>query len=233
MRSAIFNWSGGKDSAMALYEVLQSKTFEIKSLMTSISDDSKRISMHGVRLELLEAQCKRIGLPLKILRLPSSPEMNVYETELFKIMNRFKSEGIEHSIFGDIFLEDLRNYREKQLQKVNMKGVYPLWEKDTRYLLDRFIDLGFKTIITAVDESKLDQSFAGRIIDKSFVDDLPKNVDPCGENGEFHTFVFDGPIFKKPITFDKGEVIHKTYSHDKEYGFWFCDLIPKKSKDEI
>jgi uncharacterized protein (TIGR00290 family) len=224
MKPAIFNWSGGKDSAMALYKVLQEKQFDIRFLMTSVSNDSDRVSMHGVRKSLLYKQCEHMGLPLKVLQLPTSPEMDVYEKELFKMMTQFKDQGIDYSIFGDIFLEDLKAYREKQLSTVDMQGVFPLWKKDTSYLIDQFIDMGFKTILTAIDESKLDKSFAGRIIDKEFVKDLPKNVDPCGENGEFHTFVFDGPIFKKPVEFTKGEIIYKTYSHDKDYGFWFCDL---------
>jgi uncharacterized protein (TIGR00290 family) len=225
MKPAIFNWSGGKDSAMALYEILQASKYDVKYLMTSVSDDNDRISMHGVRKSLLEQQCTNMGLPLRILQLPKSPEMDVYEKELFQIMNGFKDEGIKHSIFGDIFLEDLRIYREKQLEKVKMKGVFPLWKKDTAYLIEQFIDLGFKTILTAVDESKLDKSFAGRVIDKDFIKDLPKTVDPCGENGEFHTFVYDGPIFQKSVDFTKGDIVHKTYSHEKTYGFWFCDLL--------
>ena len=228
MKKAIFNWSGGKDSAMALYQVQKNNEFDIQYLMTSVNTNSKRISMHGVRNELLEAQALSLGLPLKKLFLPESSEMDVYEQYLFEIMKQFKDEGIDYSIFGDIFLEDLKAYREKQLQKVAMHAVFPLWKKDTAFLIEQFIDLGFKTIVTAVDESKLSKEFAGRIIDTDFIKDLPSNVDPCGENGEFHTFVFDGPILKRPIKFDLGEIIHKTYSHDKEYGFWFCDLIPIK-----
>jgi len=228
MKKAIFNWSGGKDSAMALYQVQQEKQFDIQYLMTSVNATSERISMHGVRNDLLEAQAKSLGLPLKKLFLPESSEMDVYEKHLFEIMNRFKTEGIDYSIFGDIFLEDLKVYREKQLQKVDMQGVFPLWKKDTQYLIEQFIDLGFKTILTAVDESKLTKEFAGRVIDKDFLKDLPSNVDPCGENGEFHTFVYDGPNFKKSIAFEIGETIHKKYSYDKEYGFWFCDLISTK-----
>ena len=223
-RKAIFNWSGGKDSAMALYQIQQEHNFDIQYLMTSVNANSKRISMHGVRHELLEQQTKEIEIELIKLILPESPEMEVYEKHLFELMNKLKKQGINYSIFGDIFLEDLKIYREKQLQKVNMKGVFPLWKKDTTYLIEKFIDLGFKTILTAIDESKLPKEFAGRVIDNDFLKDLPNNVDPCGENGEFHTFVFDGPIFSKPIQFKLGEIIHKTYSHDKEYGFWFCDL---------
>ena len=223
-KQAIFNWSGGKDSAMALYQVQQEGILDINCLMTSVNANSERISMHGVRNELLESQAKSLGLPLKKLFLPESSEMEVYEKYLFEIMNQFKAEGIQYSIFGDIFLEDLKLYREKQLQKVNMQGVFPLWKKDTKYLIEYFIELGFKTILTAIDESKLNKEFAGRIIDKDFLKDLPKDVDPCGENGEFHTFVFDGPNFKQAITFEIGEIIHKKYAYNKEYGFWFCDL---------
>ncbi len=228
MKKAIFNWSGGKDSAMALYQIQQQNEFDIQTLMTSVNASSQRISMHGVRNELLEAQAESIGLPLKKLLLPESPEMDVYEKHLFEIMTGFKNEGIDYSVFGDIFLEDLKVYREKQLEKVQMQAVFPLWKKDTKYLIEQFIDLGFRTVLTAVDESKLPKEFAGRIIDSNFLKDLPKNVDPCGENGEFHTFVFDGPIFRQAIPFTIGELVHKKYSYDKEYGFWFCDLMPKK-----
>ena len=225
MKKAVFNWSGGKDSAMALYQIQQQKEFDIQALMTSVNASSQRISMHGVRKELLEAQAESIGLPLKKLLLPESPEMDVYEKHLFEIMTEFKNQGIAYSVFGDIFLEDLKVYREKQLEKVQMQAVFPLWKKDTTYLIEQFIDLGFKTVLTAIDESKLPKEFAGRIIDKDFLKDLPKNVDPCGENGEFHTFVFDGPIFNRAIPFTLGEIVYKKYSYDKEYGFWFCDLL--------
>ncbi len=228
-KRAIFNWSGGKDSAMALYQIQKQQEFDIRYLMTSVNANSERISMHGVRNELLEAQALSLGISLKKLFLPESSEMDVYEKHLFEIMNQFKKEAIDYSIFGDIFLEDLKNYREKQLQKVDMQAVFPLWNKDTTYLIEQFIDLGFKTILTAVDESKLPKEFAGRIIDKEFLKDLPIDVDPCGENGEFHTFVFDGPNFNNRISFEIGDIIHKKYTYDKAYGFWFCDLKPTEN----
>lgn len=232
---AIFNWSSGKDSALALYKVLQEDQFEITSLLTSINKEFQRISMHGVPVSLLEKQAENLGLPLIKLELPAEPSMEEYQEVMFQTMNKFKSQGITHSVFGDIFLEDLRKYREDQLQTVGIQGVFPLWKINTTDLIHEFLDLGFKTIVTCINEIYLDKSFAGRIIDQDFITDLPENVDPCGENGEFHTFTFDGPIFKNPISFEMGEIVKKTYpkprSADNEengdYVFWFCDLIAK------
>ena len=236
---SVFNWSGGKDSAMALYRILQDNTFDVRYLLTSLGEDTQRVSMHGLRKTLLYEQIKSIGIPLKELLLPTNNSMQNYETHLFNLMETLRKDDIEYSIFGDIFLEDLRRYREQQLQKVAMKALFPLWKENTTVLLKQFLELGFKTIVTAVDASKLDASFAGRVIDNDFIKDLPSGVDPCGENGEFHTFVFDGPIFKTPIRFKKGEIIKKEYSlgtcddfkdtntvKQKTYSFFFCDLIP-------
>ncbi len=232
---AIFNWSSGKDSALALYKTLQEDQFEITSLLTSINKEFQRISMHGVHVSLLEKQAESLGFPLIKMELPKEPSMEEYREIMSKTMNNLQSQGVTHSIFGDIFLEDLRKYREDQLQSIGMEGIFPLWEIDTTNLIHEFLDLGFKTIVTCVNETYLDQSFAGRIIDKDFIKDLPENVDPCGENGEFHTFTFDGPIFTNPIDFKIGETIKKTYpkpkthnqEEDGEYVFWFCDLISK------
>ncbi len=153
-----------------------------------------------------------------------------------KTMNEIKSQGMTHSIFGDIFLEDLRRYREDQLQTIGMEAVFPLWKKNTTDLIHEFLGLGFKTIVTCVNETYLDKSFAGRIIDRDFINDLPENVDPCGENGEFHTFTFDGPLFKNPVQFEIGDTVKKTYPKPKSdkdgedvneaYVFWFRDLVP-------
>lgn len=232
-QKAIFNWSSGKDSALALYKTLQEEKFEITSLLTIINKEFQRISMHGVSVSLLEKQAESLGFPLIKLELPKAPSMEEYQELMNSTMNKIKSHGVTHSIFGDIFLEDLRKYREEQLQSIGMNAVFPLWKKNTTDLIHEFLDLGFKTIVTCVNETYLDKSFAGRIIDKCFIKDLPKNVDPCGENGEFHTFTFDGPIFKNPIDFEIGEVVKKTYpkpksdesEEDGEYIFWFCDLI--------
>ena len=241
MKKAIFNWSGGKDSAFALYNCLQNKDYDIVALFTSVSYETKRISMHGVRSELLNKQADLIDLPLITISLPKQVSMEAYNNIMQTQMNNFKLQNIDYSVFGDIFLEDLREYREKQLSKVGMKAVFPLWKRNTLELINEFIDAGFKTIVTAVDASKLGKEFVGRVIDKQFIADLPKDVDPCGENGEFHTFVYDAPMFKEPIKFSKGEIVYKEYKagtcadfkddstvEEKNFGFWFCDLIPDK-----
>ncbi len=248
MKKAVFNWSGGKDSALALYHIQQQKEYQIETLLTSVNDTFDRVSMHGVRSELLIQQAEALNLPLKQLRLPESPTMDVYNTLLTQTNNELKAQEITHSIFGDIFLEDLKIYREKQLEAVGLKARFPLWKRDTKELVHEFLDLGFKTIIVCTKSEVLGKEFVGEIITKDFLKNLPKNVDPCGENGEFHTFVFDGPIFKKPIDYTVGEKVYKTYkapknSDDncfkkedncfkedvspKEMGFHFCDLIPK------
>ncbi|WP_192348368.1 diphthine--ammonia ligase [Algoriphagus sp. Y33] len=240
---AIFNWSGGKDSALTLYKLQQSQDFEIACLLTSISGKYQRISMHGVRVDLLEAQAEHIGIPLVKMEVPDMPSMAVYEETMRNMLSGLKKEGITASVFGDIFLEDLRTYREGKLAELDLKGVFPLWKRPTDLLIREFLDLGFKTITTCVNEKYLDKSFVGRVIDEEFLKDLPDDVDPCGENGEFHTFVYDGPIFSKPINFKKGEIVLRKYEAPKSeddadqcfsdkkedparYGFWYCDLIP-------
>lgn len=203
--------------------------------------------MHGVRVDLLEEQVKSIGLPLIKVQIPENPTMEVYEKVMTSTLNDLIEKGATASIFGDIFLEDLRSYRENKLAELNLKGVFPLWKIPTDKLIREFIDLGFKTITTCVNEKYLDKRFVGRIIDHDFLNDLPHNVDPCGENGEFHTFIFDGPIFSNPISFIKGEIVYRKYappttntrssSYDCEptdkdstnnpfdTGFWYCDLL--------
>ena len=226
---ALFNWSGGKDSALALYHTLRNSQFEVKHLLTSVNSETNRISMHGVRLSLLQKQAESIGIPLSLLSLLGEISMEEYDQLMADKMQGFLDAGISTSIFGDIFLEDLKQYREQKLAQVGLKGDFPLWQRNTKELVNEFISLGFKTIVVSVDGSKLDQSFVGRIIDESFLNDLPENVDPCGENGEFHSFVFEGPIFKKPIRFERGEVVGKEYKLSKETGetvtYWFQDLI--------
>ena len=201
IKKAIFNWSSGKDSALALYKTLQNSEIEIVSLLTSVNKKYNRISMHGVRTELLEQQAKSIGLPLHIMEIPEMPSMEDYEKVMQETLTKFKEKGVTHSIFGDIFLEDLRKYREEKLAEIQLEAIFPLWKIPTKDLIHEFLDLGFKTIVVCVNERNLDKSFVGRIIDAQFIADLPDNVDVCGENGEFHTFTFDGPIFKKPIEF--------------------------------
>ena len=229
-KKAIFNWSGGKDSALCLHKVLKDNLFDIKHLLTTLNGKNQRVSMHGVAEELLDRQAKEIGLPLTKLFLPENPSMDEYNELMSSFLSQVKQEGIDISIFGDIFLEDLRAYRENQLDKLNMKAKFPLWGTKTKDVAKEFIDTGFKTIIVSVDSRVLDKSFAGRVFDESFLQDLPLNVDPCGENGEFHSFVFDGPIFRNPVSFRKGDVVYREYktknSESETFGFWYCNLEP-------
>ncbi len=236
---AYFNWSSGKDSALSLYKVLQDEKLDVSLLLTSVNAFHDRVSMHGVRRELLEEQTKAIGIPLQTIDLPKEPSMKEYTSKMEEVVSSLKNKGYKKSIFGDIFLEDLKRYREKQLQKLEIECVFPIWKQDTRKLVQEFIDLGFKSIVVATKSEKLDASFVGRIIDEDFLNDLPNDVDPCGENGEFHTFCFDGPIFKQPVRFQIGEKIYREYQRPKNtkkedevcttsshMGFWFQELLP-------
>jgi len=230
---AYMNWSGGKDSSLCLYKVLQLGNYNVTHLLTSVNAVHDRISMHGVRRSLLEAQASSIGIPLTTIELPEQPGMEEYENAMLQKVNELKQSGCTHAIFGDIFLEDLKIYRVQKLATAGIECVFPLWKINTTELVHEFIELGFKNVIVCVNDQYLDKSFCGRIIDKDFINDLPANVDPCGENGEFHSFVFDGPIFENPIAYTKGEIVFKTYdapqANDEKkptYGFYFCDLLP-------
>ena len=232
-KKALMNWSGGKDSALSLHHILQNNEYKVEHLLTSLNDSFKRVSMHGVREELLDQQAENIGINLIKLRLAETVSMEEYQEKMAETMKPLVNSGIKYSIFGDIFLEDLRQHREERLQQVGMKGVFPLWKQSSLALLDEFWDLGFKTIVVAINGNNLDKSFCGRILDRDFVKDLPKTVDPCGENGEFHTFVFEAPYFKNSIKFDIGETVDKTYNFKNSDGddlsstYFFTDLIAK------
>jgi len=225
-----FNWSSGKDATMALY-VLKQRKQAVDLLFTTINAKYQRVSMHGLRKELLIAQAAALGLPLRLMELEEHATMESYNALMEQNLLELKKEGYSASCFGDIFLEDLRAYREQMLEQQGMEAIFPIWKKDTGKLLSSFIDLGFKAIVVCINEQVLDKSFCGREIDPSFLADLPPHIDPCGENGEFHTFCYDGPIFKHPVAFTKGELTRKTYpapfadSKISEYGFWFCDLL--------
>jgi uncharacterized protein (TIGR00290 family) len=237
---SFFNWSGGKDSSLALYHILNDKNYSVEKLLTNVTRQYRRVSMHGVREELLEQQAEAIGIPLQKLALSDQPTMEEYEQYMRQTMQQLQQEKFTHSVFGDIFLDELKVYRETQLAKVGMQAVFPIWKRDTTELIHEFIDLGFKTIVVCTKAELLDESFAGRVIDKDFLKDLPANVDPCGENGEFHTFVYDGPIFKRPVPYKIGEKVLREYkapANDKDkcftnkptpttIGFWFCDILP-------
>jgi len=231
-----FNWSSGKDSALALYYLLQDERYTVDELITTVNSHYNRVSMHGLRKELLVAQTNALHIKASLIELPEMPSMDVYEQKMLETVSRLKNEGFTHSAFGDIFLEDLRIYREEQLAKQNLKAVFPIWKRDTKELINEFLDLGFKTIIVCANSKYFNEDFVGTIIDRNFIDNLPEGVDPCGENGEFHTFCFDGPIFKNPIPFTIGEKVYREYDNpnteddsickNDKYGVWYCDLIP-------
>jgi uncharacterized protein (TIGR00290 family) len=216
----LFCWSGGKDSAMALHTVLQQKDLRVVALLTTVTEGYDRISMHGVRRELLDRQAESIGLPLHKVFIPPQCVNPVYEARMEEALRVHYNQGVRKVAFGDIFLEDLRAYREKNLARVGMTALFPIWKRDTRELIHFFHAQRFRAIAVCVDPKVLDPSFAGRELDESFFDDLPPRADPCGENGEFHTFVFDGPILRVPIPVRTGDVVNRD-------GFVFCDLLPE------
>lgn len=215
-------WSGGKDSAMALRVLQHDLSVRIVALLTTVTEGFERISMHGVRRELLTRQAESLGLPLHEVRIPPQCVNPVYEARMEEALRFHYNRGVRRVAFGDIFLEDLRAYRERNLARVEMTAHFPIWKRDTRELARELLALGFRAITACVDGSVLDRSFAGRLLDEAFFRDLPEHADPCGENGEFHTFVFDGPGFHRPIPVAVGEVVARD-------GFFFCDLIPAEN----
>lgn len=215
-------FSGGKDSAMALQEIRRRGQYRVAELVTTVTDAYDRVSMHGVRRTLLRRQAESLGLPLSEVAVPPESSNAVYEREMGKAFSSIRDKGIRRVAFGDIFLEDLRDYRKRQLAASGLTCLFPIWKRPTRSLARTFIDEGFRAVTVCVDSKALDESFAGRHFDAAFLDDLPGSVDPCGENGEFHTFVFDGPIFSRPIEFTGGTVV-------KRDGFFFYDLVPGTS----
>jgi len=216
----IFTWSGGKDSAMALYELQRTHSYEVSALLTTITEDYERISMHSVRRILLERQADSLGLSLEKVFISKNASNEEYESKMQEVLMKYRATGVSSVVFGDIFLEDLRKYREDKLSKVDMKGIFPIWKRDTTELAHTFIDLGFKAVVTCVDSNVLDKKFVGRVFDGQFLSELPSTVDPCGENGEFHSFVYDGPIFRERIAFTVGDIVLR------DNRFYFCDLIP-------
>jgi uncharacterized protein (TIGR00290 family) len=215
----LFCWSGGKDSAMALHAVLQRTDLQITALLTTVTETYDRISMHGVRRELLVQQAESIGLPLHEVRIPPQCVNPVYEARMEEALRVHYDAGVRTVAFGDIFLQDLRAYRERNLARIGMTALFPIWKRDTRELIRHFHSAGVRAIAACVDPKVLDHSFAGRELDEQFFRDLPANVDPCGENGEFHTFVFDGPNFRNPIPVRAGEILERD-------SFIYCDVLP-------
>jgi len=214
----ILAWSGGKDSALALYELKQRENVEIAVLLTTTTEDHDRISMHGVRRELLLEQADALGYPVEEIAIPQNCPNDVYERQMRQTLEVHYKKGIRIAVFGDLFLQDVRAYREERMARMGMKCLFPLWGKSTTALAGRFIDLGFRAIVACVDTEALNHEFSGREYDKDFIESLPAGVDPCGENGEFHTFVYDGPIFSTSIQVRRGKKVLR------DGRFCFCDL---------
>jgi len=221
-KKAIFSWSGGKDSALALHEIRKNNGYEIVSLLTTFTKDYDRVSLHGTRRILLERQAESIGLPLHKIFIPKKASSEEYEQKMKKSLVKFQESGVSEVIFGDIFLEDLRKFREEKLSQVGMRAAFPIWKKDTRKLAHQFVELGFKAIVTCVDTKILAKKFAGRTIDEQLLAELPPAVDSCGENGEFHSFVYNAPEFREPLRVRVGEIVERD-------GFVFADLVPEKA----
>ena len=220
MEKVLFCWSGGKDSAISLCEIQKSQKYEILALLTTITSDYDRVSMHGVPRALVEQQAYSLGLPLEKISISKDCSNEEYDSKMREVLTKFKQAGVSSVVFGDICLEGVRQYRENNLSQVGMKGIFPIWGRDTAEVTRSFIELGFQAIVTCVDSKVLVERFLGRVLDKHFLSELPPDVDPAGENGEFHSFVFDGPIFKKRIGYTLGEQVLRD-------SFYFRDLLPE------
>jgi len=218
--TVLMSWSGGKDSCIALYEILRTQEYRVAALLTTLTRDYDRISMHGVRRELLEKQATSLGISLHPIFISKDATNQEYEMRMGEAFSEFGARGIGSVVFGDLFLEDIRAYREEFLARHNMRGLFPVWKRDTSSFIREFISLGFKAVVTCVNSRVLNESYTGRLIDEAFLAALPEHVDPCGENGEFHSFVFDGPIFAERVKFEIGNAVLRE-------GFWFRDLWPQ------
>lgn len=229
-KKIVFNWSGGKDSALALNKIMQDDDFEVVSLLTTANSQSRRSTMHGIPVALLERQAASIGVPLYVVDLTPKGDMSDYEDAMTVAVNYFKEQGVNHFAFGDIFLHDVRSYREKQLSPHGIEVVEPLWNKSSEEIMAEFLSSGLQTVVVTVTEGVLDKSFVGKTIDENFAALLPDGVDVCGENGEYHTFCYGGGMFRQPVPFTLGEAVRATYSfkHEDgnvhEYSYWFANL---------
>lgn len=242
----VFCWSGGKDSALALNRIRKEGRYEVVSLLTTCNEHFQRVSMHGVRLELLERQAQSIGLPLEKVYVSQRSSNDEYQRKMSACLSAHQARGVTACAFGDIFLEDLKRWREDNLAHIGMRGIFPIWKEGSSDLMREFFALGFGTVICCVNDAYLDETAVGRNIDEEFIRSLPANVDPCGENGEFHSFAFAGPVFQAPVKFKVGEKVYRpvevthpvdvnsnsayvcpTTSPRPTKGFWFCDLLPE------
>jgi uncharacterized protein (TIGR00290 family) len=220
----ILSWSGGKDCVLALHELQKTGDYEIAALLTTITRDYDRVCMHGIRRILIEQQAESLGFPFEKVFISKNASNEEYESQMREVLAKYMTAGVCSVVFGDVFLEELREYREEKLSKIGMEALFPIWKRDTAELACAFIDLGFKAVVTCIDSNLLESMFAGRAFDEQFLSTLPSAVDPCGENGEFHSFVHDGPIFQQPILHTTGEVVLR------ENGFYYCDLTPLQDK---
>ncbi|MEM3832706.1 MAG: diphthine--ammonia ligase [Thermoprotei archaeon] len=222
----IVSWSGGKDSMLSLYKVVHNDLMKPLGLLTTVTREYDRVTLHGVRRSLMEMQASMLRMPLDLVYIPENCSMEEYENIMRSALSKYKGK-IEGFVFGDIFLEDVRKYREKMLALEGFKGYFPLWGRDTKELVLEFIKLGFKAIITSVDAEVLDSSYVGREINEEFIENLPSNVDPAGEKGEYHSFVYDGPLFEKPVPIKVGEVVERVLGGKNfRKKFYFIDLLP-------
>lgn len=239
-RRVVFCWSGGKDSALALNRLLHDERYEVVALLTTCNEQFQRVSMHGVRVELLEAQAQAIGLPLRKVFVSQRSSNEEYREKMGACLKDLKAMGISGCAFGDIFLEDLRAWREQNLAQIGMEGIFPIWKIHSQTLLEEFFEQRFGSVICCVDDAWLNDSMVGRLFDQAFLGSLPPDVDPCGENGEFHSFAFAGPIFRESVRFRIGDKVYRPLAQTlgdsasaacpaqgrPTRGFWFCDLLP-------
>jgi len=246
----VFCWSGGKDSALALNRLRRDDRYEIVALLTTCNEHFQRVSMHGVRLELLDQQARALGLPLEKIFVSQRSSNEEYQQKMSACLLAHKARGVTGVVFGDIFLEDLKRWREENLARVGMRGIFPIWKIDSRELIREFIALGFGSVVCCANDAYLGEPALGRNIDADFVASLPGDVDPCGENGEFHSFAFAGPIFTEPVKFRLGEKVYRpveethpgaaasspvcpTPGARQTKGFWFCDLLPEETENNL
>lgn len=216
----LLSWSGGKDSSLALYEIQKSEEYKVETLMTTVTSEYDRVSMHGLRTSLLEQQAESLNIPLHKVFISKNAGNDEYETKFNEALLIFKQAGIKQVVFGDLYLEDIKKYREALLDKIDMECIFPIWKRDTHKLAHEFIDLGFKAITVCVDSNILSKEFVGLEYNEKFLNDLPSGIDPCGENGEFHTFTYQGPIYEKPIDHRLGEIVLRNER------FYYCDILP-------
>lgn len=222
MRRVVLSWSSGKDSAWALWELRRRSDVEVVGLLSTLNAEADRVAMHAVRRSLLRAQAEAAGLPLDEVELPSPCPNEAYERAMAEAVARARARGVEAFAFGDLFLEDVRRYREAQLDRAGMGAMFPLWGRDTSVLARRMAGAGTRAIVTCVDPRQLDPAFAGRVWDEALLSELPAGVDPCGENGEMHTFVFEGPMLDHPLAVRTGEVVERD-------GFVYADVLPAEA----